>query len=99
MAGDPPATPPATSAANTGSNIGSRSGSRRSGGHVPVAGRSAAADWQPPHLEATALVQTHCHQHAVLGGDRDAELMKRAAIDAHQLQSGCCGLAGNFGFE
>jgi len=54
MAGDPPATPPATSAANTGSNIGSRSGSRRSGGHVPVAGRSAAAGWQPPHLEAIA---------------------------------------------
>jgi Fe-S oxidoreductase len=58
-----------------------------------------APGWQPPQLGAAAVVQTHCHQHAVLGADSDAELMKRAGIDAELLQSGCCGLAGNFGFE
>jgi FAD/FMN-containing dehydrogenase/Fe-S oxidoreductase len=58
-----------------------------------------AADWQPPAMSAAAIVQTHCHQHAVMGADADADLMRRAGIDAEQLPSGCCGLAGNFGFE
>jgi Fe-S oxidoreductase/FAD/FMN-containing dehydrogenase len=55
--------------------------------------------WQPPRLARHAVVQTHCHQHAVLGADPDAELMRRAGIDADVLDAGCCGLAGNFGFE
>ncbi len=58
-----------------------------------------APDWQPPRVEVQAMVQTHCHQHAVLGVDADTTLMRSAGIDAERLQSGCCGLAGNFGFE
>jgi FAD/FMN-containing dehydrogenase/Fe-S oxidoreductase len=44
-----------------------------------------------------ALVQTHCHQHAVLSHQPDEELMRRLGLDATALDSGCCGLAGNFG--
>jgi FAD/FMN-containing dehydrogenase/Fe-S oxidoreductase len=55
--------------------------------------------WQPPKLARTATVQTHCHQHAVTKYDADRELMRRAGIDADVLDAGCCGLAGNFGFE
>ncbi|MFG2819609.1 FAD-binding and (Fe-S)-binding domain-containing protein [Kitasatospora sp. NPDC048365] len=55
--------------------------------------------WQPPRLDRAATVQTHCHQHAVLGADPDGELLRRAGIDADVLDEGCCGLAGNFGFE
>ncbi|MFI6013621.1 FAD-binding and (Fe-S)-binding domain-containing protein [Streptomyces sp. NPDC051243] len=55
--------------------------------------------WRPPRLSRAATVQTHCHQHAVLGFDADRELMRRAAVDADVLDEGCCGLAGNFGFE
>ncbi len=44
-----------------------------------------------------ALVQTHCHQHAVLGDAADRELMARIGLDAEVLDSGCCGLAGDFG--
>ena len=58
-----------------------------------------APDWQPPQLHVDALVQTHCHQHAIMGVDADTALMKGAGIDADRLASGCCGLAGNFGFE
>ena len=58
-----------------------------------------ASDWEPPRLNAHALVQTHCHQHAVLGAGKDDALMARAGVDAERLASGCCGLAGNFGFE
>lgn len=55
--------------------------------------------WQPPDVGTEALVQTHCHQHAVLGFDADRALMARAGIRADVPDSGCCGLAGNFGFE
>jgi Fe-S oxidoreductase len=56
-------------------------------------------DWQPPKVVTDALVQTHCHQHAVLGFDADRALMAKAGINAVVPDSGCCGLAGNFGFE
>ncbi|MGC4933097.1 FAD-binding and (Fe-S)-binding domain-containing protein [Gordonia sp. DT30] len=48
---------------------------------------------------AAALVQTHCHQHAVMGTDADRSVLETAGIDATFMESGCCGLAGNFGFE
>lgn len=59
-------------------------------------------DYEPPRVperSARALAQVHCHQHAVLGWDADRELLRRAGVDAEHLESGCCGLAGNFGFE
>ncbi|MCX5387155.1 FAD-binding and (Fe-S)-binding domain-containing protein [Streptomyces sp. NBC_00083] len=59
----------------------------------------APEGWKPPTLARTALVQTHCHQHAVLKDDADRELMRRMGLDADVLDEGCCGLAGNFGFE
>ena len=55
--------------------------------------------WRPPALARQATVQTHCHQHAVMKFDADRELMRRAHLDAEVLDAGCCGLAGNFGFE
>ena len=55
--------------------------------------------WEPPQVGGEALVQTHCHQHAVLGFDADRRVMAAAGIDATVPDSGCCGLAGNFGFE
>ncbi|SFL92516.1 FAD-binding and (Fe-S)-binding domain-containing protein [Streptomyces pini] len=58
-----------------------------------------ARDWRPPAVEARAVVQRHCHQYAVMGFDADRELMERAGVEADVLDAGCCGLAGNFGFE
>jgi len=46
-----------------------------------------------------ALVQVHCHQHADLGFDADTAVLAALGVDAEVLDSGCCGLAGNFGFE
>ncbi|HEY4420383.1 MAG TPA: FAD-binding and (Fe-S)-binding domain-containing protein [Pseudonocardia sp.] len=50
-----------------------------------------------PRLQA--LVQVHCHQHAELGNDDDRAVMAALGVEAEVLDSGCCGLAGNFGFE
>ncbi|NIH88310.1 FAD-binding and (Fe-S)-binding domain-containing protein [Amycolatopsis granulosa] len=56
--------------------------------------------YRPPSLAGTeAVAQVHCHQHAVLGWDADEELLRRAGARVRRLDSGCCGLAGNFGFE
>ncbi|HEY9305440.1 MAG TPA: FAD-binding and (Fe-S)-binding domain-containing protein [Mycobacterium sp.] len=58
-----------------------------------------ASDWRPPHIDAEAVVQQHCHQHAILGYSHDRQLLVDAGIDPDVLDAGCCGLAGNFGFE
>ncbi len=56
--------------------------------------------WQPPQLAGRAvLAQVHCHQHAVLGWDAETKLLAAAGARAEALASGCCGLAGNFGFQ
>ena len=60
---------------------------------------SDAPDWQPPRVEARSLSQTHCHQHATSGFGADSALLQRMGVDNSSLDSGCCGLAGNFGFE
>ncbi|GAA5155523.1 FAD-binding and (Fe-S)-binding domain-containing protein [Pseudonocardia eucalypti] len=53
----------------------------------------------PPATGRRALVQTHCHQHADLGNEADRTVLGALRVDAEVLDSGCCGLAGNFGFE
>ncbi|MBX9423671.1 FAD-binding and (Fe-S)-binding domain-containing protein [Streptomyces lateritius] len=57
-----------------------------------------APDWEPPRLDRPVTGQTHCHQHAVLGDAADRRLRERAGLTG-ELAGGCCGLAGNFGFE
>ncbi len=50
-----------------------------------------------PRLDGVqALAQPHCHQHAVMGWNRDAELLAALGAGVERL-GGCCGLAGNFG--
>lgn len=57
-----------------------------------------APHWEPPRLDRAVTGQTHCHQHAVLGDAADRRMRERAFLEG-ELSGGCCGLAGNFGFE
>ncbi|MCT2592687.1 FAD-binding oxidoreductase [Streptomyces sp. N2-109] len=57
-----------------------------------------APHWTPPRVDRPVAGQNHCHQHAVLGDAADRRLRERAGMTG-ELSSGCCGLAGNFGFE
>lgn len=57
-----------------------------------------APEWEPPRLDRPVTGQTHCHQHAVLGDAAERRLRERAGLEG-ELAGGCCGLAGNFGFE
>jgi Fe-S oxidoreductase len=56
-------------------------------------------EWQPPRLDRRALVQGHCHHKSVMRLDADRRLYEKLGLDAEVLQSGCCGMAGSFGYE
>lgn len=58
-----------------------------------------APGWKPPRVQKKSISQVHCHQHAVTGYEPDEQLLHAAGMDNTRLDSGCCGLAGNFGFE
>jgi FAD/FMN-containing dehydrogenase/Fe-S oxidoreductase len=57
--------------------------------------------WTPPPLDGLKVItQVHCHHHAALDDwSADQKLLDRAGAEVDRLESGCCGLAGNFGFE
>ena len=63
--------------------------------------RERAPDWRPGGTDqaGSALVQPHCHQHAILGTGADVDALGTAGVGGELLDAGCCGLAGNFGFE
>ncbi len=51
-----------------------------------------------PAGERRALVQVHCNHHAIIGGEGEQRLLAAMGIDAEFAPSGCCGMAGSFGF-
>ncbi len=55
--------------------------------------------YRPPTLKRKALVHGHCHQKALAGMKAEQTLLARMGLDAEVLDSGCCGLAGSFGYE
>jgi Fe-S oxidoreductase len=50
-------------------------------------------------LNRKAIVHGHCHDKAVLKMKCEPELLTRAGLEFEVLDSGCCGMAGSFGFE
>jgi Fe-S oxidoreductase len=60
--------------------------------------RQRAPDWEPPARGGDAVQQMHCHQHAVLGHEADDALLGLAGVRVRRA-SGCCGLAGSFGYQ
>jgi Fe-S oxidoreductase len=59
-----------------------------------------AREYQPPRLAGrTAVVHGHCHHKALMGMDDEQALLDRLGLRYQLLDSGCCGMAGGFGFE
>ncbi len=52
-----------------------------------------------PRLQRTAIVHGHCHHAAVMKLDAETEVLDRMGLAYQLLDSGCCGMAGSFGFE
>ncbi|MCB9848457.1 MAG: FAD-binding protein [Phycisphaeraceae bacterium] len=54
-----------------------------------------------PEQRGEAILHAHCHQKALLGDDSSANLLRRllGGDRLRVLDSGCCGMAGSFGFD
>jgi Fe-S oxidoreductase len=58
-----------------------------------------ATHYQPPKLKRQAIVQGHCHQKAIMRLQEEKQVMQKMGLDFQVLESGCCGMAGSFGYE
>ncbi|MBX3010865.1 MAG: FAD-binding protein [Caldilineaceae bacterium] len=45
------------------------------------------------------LLHGHCHQKALVGNDASVVALKAAGYTVEVIASGCCGMAGDFGYE
>ncbi len=46
-----------------------------------------------------ALLHGHCHQKAIVGTAPTVAVLRWAGFEVAEVDSGCCGMAGSFGFE
>jgi FAD/FMN-containing dehydrogenase/Fe-S oxidoreductase len=58
-----------------------------------------APDFALPKLNRRAIVHGHCHHKSVMKMTAEESVMRRMGIDFQAPASGCCGMAGSFGFE
>ncbi|MGE5212261.1 MAG: FAD-binding and (Fe-S)-binding domain-containing protein [Nitrospirota bacterium] len=58
-----------------------------------------APGYRVPKLERKVLVHGHCHHKAVMKLDAEKKLLKKMGLNYELIESGCCGMAGAFGFE
>ncbi|MGE0407365.1 MAG: (Fe-S)-binding protein, partial [Candidatus Korobacteraceae bacterium] len=58
-----------------------------------------AEGYQPPQLQRTAVLHGHCHHKSVLRMDSERKILAQMNVALRELDSGCCGMAGSFGFE
>ncbi len=69
--------------------------------------RSQASHYRPPTLHRKALVHGHCHQKALdTLNDKEfgklfaeKELFDKMGLEQRHPETGCCGMAGAFGYE
>jgi FAD/FMN-containing dehydrogenase/Fe-S oxidoreductase len=55
--------------------------------------------YQPPARTGTFIVQGHCHHTALMKMSAEMQLLAATGAEVRLLDSGCCGMAGPFGFE
>jgi len=58
-----------------------------------------APGYQPKQLSRRVLVHGHCHHKALMKMTDEEALLRKMGAEVHLPDSGCCGLAGGFGFE
>ncbi len=59
-----------------------------------------APGYRPPNLGGRQMVlHGHCHQKALMGMQDELGLLIATQAEVNMLDSGCCGMAGPFGFE
>jgi FAD/FMN-containing dehydrogenase/Fe-S oxidoreductase len=56
-------------------------------------------DWSPPQLTRKAVLHGHCHHKATGGMAPEKELLEKMGLEVEELDAGCCGMAGGWGYE
>jgi Fe-S oxidoreductase len=52
-----------------------------------------------PPAQRSVLFHAHCHQKALADPDKSLALLRLAGYDVELVDTGCCGMAGAFGYE
>jgi Fe-S oxidoreductase len=55
--------------------------------------------WKPPAVPQAVTVQTHCHEYSTFGATVQRKALAALGVARVREATGCCGVAGNFGFE
>jgi FAD/FMN-containing dehydrogenase/Fe-S oxidoreductase len=55
--------------------------------------------FQPPQLSRKVLLHGHCHHKALMRMNDEESLLRKMGVELQTIDSGCCGMAGPFGFE
>ncbi|MFY9530352.1 MAG: FAD-binding and (Fe-S)-binding domain-containing protein [Candidatus Acidiferrales bacterium] len=58
-----------------------------------------APGYQPRRLSRKVLLHGHCHHKALMKMNDEESLLRKMGADLQTIDSGCCGMAGAFGFE
>lgn len=58
-----------------------------------------APHYRPASLQRKILLHGHCHQKALMKMDHAEALLRRMGAEVQMPDTGCCGMAGPFGFE
>ncbi len=58
-----------------------------------------AKHFKIPTLKRKAVVHGHCHHKAIMTIEAEKTLLQKTNLDYEILDSGCCGMAGYFGYE
>ena len=59
----------------------------------------AQEEYGPPPLPGKALLHGHCHHKATGGISPEKQLLEKMGLEVEELDSGCCGMAGGWGYE
>ncbi|UVJ41198.1 FAD-binding and (Fe-S)-binding domain-containing protein [Arthrobacter sp. CJ23] len=55
--------------------------------------------WKPRSIPTAVTVQTHCHEYSTFGAAVQRKALAAIGVADITEATGCCGVAGNFGFE
>ena len=65
----------------------------------PSSSNHGRVSYQPPRLAKRVLLHGHCHQKALMKMGHEESLLRKMGVTVDAPDSGCCGMAGAFGFE
>ena len=58
-----------------------------------------ASTFEFPKLRRETVIHGHCHHKAITGMNAQVRVLSRMGLNVELLDSGCCGMAGAFGFK